>query len=205
MLQKYKKNNKNKIIVLFIMFGIISGIIISSGMIFSEKPTKDTSKVLNTIEEVVEISTSKYNYSNITTITKDKSFKNIKIPFTEKSFIIKYNGIIKGGVNAKDISISNNTRNSITVDISKCSIIDHYIDENNIYVYDIKNALFNKVQVNEVIEELANSKKEYEEKVIKEGFMKEIQEGIKVSLEKSLKDLGYENVLINFSQWLSLW
>lgn len=205
MLQKYKKNNKNKIIVLFIMFGIISGIIISSGMIFSEKPPKDTSKVLNTIEEVVEISTSKYNYSNITTITKDKSFKNIKIPFTEKSFIIKYNGIIKGGVNAKDISISNNTRNSITVDISKCSIIDHYIDENNIYVYDIKNALFNKVQVNEVIEELANSKKEYEEKVIKEGFMKEIQEGIKVSLEKSLKDLGYENVLINFSQWLSLW
>lgn len=205
MLQKHKKNNKNKIIVLFIMFGIISGIIISSGMIFSEKPTKDTSKVLNTIEEVVEISTSKYNYSNITTITKDKSFKNIKIPFTEKSFIIKYNGIIKGGVNAKDISISNNTRNSITVDISKCSIIDHYIDENNIYVYDIKNALFNKVQVNEVIEELANSKKEYEEKVIKEGFMKEIQEGIKVSLEKSLKDLGYENVLINFSQWLSLW
>lgn len=200
MLQKYKKNNKNKIIVLFIMFGIISGIIISSGMIFSEKPPKDTSKVLNTIEEVVEISTSKYNYSNITTITKDKSFKNIKIPFTEKSFIIKYNGIIKGGVNAKDISISNNTRNSITVDISKCSIIDHYIDENNIYVYDIKNALFNKVQVNEVIEELADSKKEYEEKVIKEGFMKEIQEGIKVSLEKSLKDLGYENVLINFSQ-----
>lgn len=205
MLQKHKKINKNKIIVLFIMFGIISGIIISSGMIFSEKPPKDTSKVLNTIEEVVEISTSKYNYSNITTITKDKSFKNIKIPFTEKSFIIKYNGIIKGGVNAKDISISNNTRNSITVDISKCSIIDHYIDENNIYVYDIKNALFNKVQVNEVIEELANSKKEYEEKVIKEGFMKEIQEGIKVSLEKSLKDLGYENVLINFSQWLSLW
>ncbi len=200
MLQKHKKINKNKIIVLFIMFGIISGIIISSGMIFSEKPPKDTSKVLNTIEEVVEISTSKYNYSNITTITKDKSFKNIKIPFTEKSFIIKYNGIIKGGVNAKDISISNNTRNSITVDISKCSIIDHYIDENNIYVYDIKNALFNKVQVNEVIEELANSKKEYEEKVIKEGFMKEIQEGIKVSLEKSLKDLGYENVLINFSQ-----
>lgn len=200
MLQKHKKINKNKIIVLFIMFGIISGIIISSGMIFSEKPPKDTSKVLNTIEEVVEISTSKYNYSNITTITKDKSFKNIKIPFTEKSFIIKYNGIIKGGVNAKDISISNNTRNSITVDISKCSIIDHYIDENNIYVYDIKNALFNKVQVNEVIEELANSKKEYEEKVIKEGFMKEIQEGIKVSLEKSLKDLGYENALINFSQ-----
>lgn len=200
MLQKHKKINKNKIIVLFIMFGIIFGIIISSGMIFSEKTPKDTSKVLNTIEEVVEISTSKYNYSNITTITKDKSFKNIKIPFTEKSFIIKYNGIIKGGVNLEDINVSKNSRNSISIDISKCSILDHYIDEENIYVYDIKNALFNKVQVNEVIEELANSKKEYEEKIIKEGFMKEIEEGIKVSLEKSLKDLGYEDILINFGQ-----
>ncbi len=200
MLQKHKKNNKNKIIVLFIIIGIIFGISIFSGMIFSEKDQKDTSKVLNTIEEVLEISTSKYNYSNITHITKDRSYKNIKIPFTEKSFIIKYNGIIKGGVNLKDINISNNSGNSISLDISKCSIIDHYIDENNIYVYDIKNALFNKVEVNEVIEELANSKKEYEEKVIKEGFMKEVQEGVKISLEKSLKDLGYENILINFNK-----
>jgi hypothetical protein len=198
LLQKHKKINKNKVLVIFIIIGITLGSIISSRLIFSEKPPKDTSKVLNTIEQVVELSTSKYNYSNIVTITKDKSFKNIKIPFTEKSFIIKYNGVIKGGVNSKDIDINSIDKDSITIDITNCSIIDHYIDEENIYIYDVKNALFNRVEVNEVIEELANSKKEYEEKVIKEGFMEDIKSSTKKSLESSLKNLGYKKVIVNF-------
>lgn len=200
MLQKRKKFNNNKLVILFIFLGITIGAILCSGMMFTKKPPKDTSKVLNTIEQVVELSTSKYNYSDIITIKKDKSFKNIKIPFTEKSFIIKYNGIIKGGVKSKDINIINNTSNSIIIEIEKCSIIDHYIDESNVYVYDIKNALFNRVDVNEVIEELSNGKKDYENKIIKEGFINEIKESTTKSLKSSLKELGYKDVEINFKQ-----
>ena len=166
MLQKRKKINKNRVLLIFIIIGIIIGITLSLKLIFSEKAPKDTSKVLNTIEQVLELSTSKYNYSNIVTIKKDKSFKNIKIPFTEKSFIIKYNGVVKGGVNSKDVTIDSIKKDSITLNIAKCSIIDHYIDEENIFVYDVKNALFNRVETNEVIDELANSKKEYEKKII---------------------------------------
>ncbi|MEF9991607.1 MAG: DUF4230 domain-containing protein [Peptostreptococcaceae bacterium] len=200
MLQKRKKINSKKVLILFITIGIIIGTIISSGLIFPKNSPKDTSKVLNTIEEVTELSTSKYNYSDIVTITKDKSFKNIKIPFTEKSFIIKYNGIVKGGIKSEDIVISHNNKNSISIDINKCSIIDHYIDEENVYVYDIKNALFNKVDVNEVIEELAKSKQEYEQKVIQEGFLEDVEISIKNNLAKSLKDLGYKEVIVNFKQ-----
>ncbi|MBC8631338.1 MAG: DUF4230 domain-containing protein [Paeniclostridium sp.] len=198
MLQKRKKINKNRVLLIFIIIGIIIGITLSLKLIFSEKAPKDTSKVLNTIEQVLELSTSKYNYSNIVTIKKDKSFKNIKIPFTEKSFIIKYNGVVKGGVNSKDVTIDSIKKDSITLNIAKCSIIDHYIDEENIFVYDVKNALFNRVETNEVIDELANSKKEYEKKIIKEGFMNDISGSVKKSLENSLKNLGYEEVIINF-------
>ncbi|SCJ31255.1 Uncharacterised protein [uncultured Clostridium sp.] len=198
MLQKRKKINKNRVLLIFIIIGIIIGITLSLKLIFSEKAPKDTSKVLNTIEQVLELSTSKYNYSNIVTIKKDKSFKNIKIPFTEKSFIIKYNGVVKGGVNSKDVTIDSIKKDSITLNIAKCSIIDHYIDEENIFVYDVKNALFNRVETNEVIDELANSKKEYEKKIIEEGFMNDISGSVKKSLENSLKNLGYEEVIINF-------
>ncbi len=198
MLQKRKKINKNRVLLIFIIIGIIIGITLSLKLIFSKKAPKDTSKVLNTIEQVLELSTSKYNYSNIVTIKKDKSFKNIKIPFTEKSFIIKYNGVVKGGVNSKDVTIDSIKKDSITLNIAKCSIIDHYIDEENIFVYDVKNALFNRVETNEVIDELANSKKEYEKKIIEEGFMNDISGSVKKSLENSLKNLGYEEVIINF-------
>ena len=67
------------------------------------------------------------------------------------------------------------------------------------YMY-IKNALFNRVDVNEVIEELSNGKKAYENKIIKEGFIKEIKESTTKSLKSSLKELGYKDVEINFKQ-----
>ncbi|MGL5506690.1 MAG: DUF4230 domain-containing protein [Paraclostridium sp.] len=198
MLRKHKKINKNKFLAIFLMIVVVLVMIISSNLIFSEKAPKDTSKVLNAIEQVIEVSTTKYTYSNIVTVTKDKSFNNIKIPFSEKSFIIKYNGVIKGGVNFSDIKIIDNDRKSISLEIAKCSIADHYIDDENVYVYDIKNSIFNKVEVNEVLSELAKSKKEYEAKVIKEGFIEEVKTNTKKSLESSLKNLGYEEVNIIF-------
>ena len=198
-MQKHKKNNKNKMLILYVFIGILVISLSLSKIIFKEQQqVKDTSKVLNTIEKVAQLSTSKYNYSNIITITKDKSFKNIKIPFSQKSYIVKYNGVVKGGVNLKNINIMKNNKNSITIDVNKWGIIDHYIDEENVYVYDMKNALFNRIDVNEVLKELSKSKKEYEKKIIDEGFLKEVQASIRKNLESNLRNLGYEDIIINF-------
>ena len=198
-MQKHKKNNKNKMLILYVFIGILVISLSLSKIIFKEQQqVKDTSKVLNTIEKVAQLSTSKYNYSNIITITKDKSFKNIKIPFSQKSYIVKYNGVVKGGVNIKNINIMKNNKNSITIDVNKWGIIDHYIDEENVYVYDMKNALFNRIDVNEVLKELSKSKKEYEKKIIDEGFLKEVQASIRKNLESNLRNLGYKDIIINF-------
>ena len=135
----------------------------------------DNIKVINTLTQVLDISTVKYNYSNIVEIKKDKSISNIKIPFTEKSFIVKYNGVINGGVKPEDIEIVSNTGDEIIIEIKTCQILDHYIDDENIYVYDVKNSIFNKLDIQEILEDISNCKKEYEEKIISEGFMEEIQ------------------------------
>lgn len=45
---------------------------------------------------------------------------------------------------------------------------------------------------------MSNYKREYEEKIISEGFMEEIQENTKVSIENILKGMGYNVVNINF-------
>ncbi|MCU9816053.1 hypothetical protein [Paraclostridium sp. AKS73] len=60
--------------------------------------------------------------------------------------------------------------------------------------------MFNRVEVNEVLKELSNSKKEYEKKVIDEGFLEEVKISIKKNLEGNLKNLGYKEVIINFKE-----
>lgn len=197
MLQKQKKNNKALILFTFLIL-LISGIYFISNKYKKESIYKDNIKVINTLSQVLDISTVKYNYSNIVEIKKDKSISNIKIPFTEKTFIIKYNGIINGGVKPEDIEVVSNTGDEILIEINKCQILDHYIDDENIYVYDIKNSIFNKLDIQEALDEISNCKKEYEEKIISEGFMEEIQKNTKISIENILKGIGYKEVVINF-------
>ena len=159
---------------------------------------KNTTKVINTLKQVLDISTVKYNYSNILEVKKDKSINNIKIPFTEKSFIVKYNGVINGGVKPDDIKVISNNKDEISIEIKKCQILDHYIDDENIYIYDIKNSIFNKLEIEEILEYISKSKKEYEDKIINEGFLEEIQENTEESIKNMLSELGYNVVNINF-------
>ncbi len=195
MLQKRKKFNKQLILLIVIICVTICSYILYK---FNNDTYKDNTTVLNTITKVIELNTVKYNYSNVITVQKDKSFKNIKIPFTNKSFIIKYNGIIKGGIESQDINIVKNTGNEISIEIDKCRILDHYIDDENIYVYDASNSIFNKLEAQEVLDELNASKKEYEQKIINEGFMEEIKNITKVSLVNMLENIGYQEITITF-------
>lgn len=159
---------------------------------------KDNTKVMDTISQVLNLSTVKYSYSNVVTVKKDKSINDIKIPFTEKSFIIKYNGVINGGVRPEDIKISKNTGDKIFIEIEKCEILDHYIDDDNIYVYDVKSSIFNKLEIQDVLEDISKYKKEYEEKALKEGLMEEIKTSTKSSIKNMLKNMGYKEIVITF-------
>jgi hypothetical protein len=196
LVQKVKKTKKMTVIFITLVCVIIS--IFSYKYILSEHTKKNTSAIMDTIYEVLEITTTKYNYTNIVTFKKDKTVNNIKIPFTEKSFIVKYNGVIKAGINGEDIKVTKNTGDTIDIQIKKCVILDHYIDQENIYVYDIKNSIFNKLTINEVFEELNKYKDEYEQQTISEGFLDEVKDNTTSSLKTTLKNTGYKQVNISF-------
>ena len=197
MLQKRKKFNKIIILLIFlILFGIVMYFIFN--VYKKENEYKDTIKVIDTLKQTLDISTVKYNYSNIVEIKKDKSISSIKIPFTEKSFIIKYSGVINAGVKPEDIKIISEKEDEITIQIKKCQILDHYIDDENIYIYDIKNSLFNKLDIQEILDEMNSCKKEYEKNIINEGFLDEVEENTEYSIRNILNNIGYDVVNINF-------
>ncbi|MEG1311316.1 MAG: DUF4230 domain-containing protein [Romboutsia sp.] len=195
-----KKQKKNKIfmIVLPILIVVITTSCSIQTYKSKENMYKDTTKVIDTISQVLDINTVKYNYSNVITVKKDKSIKDIKIPFTEKSFVIKYNGVINAGVRPEDIKITKNTKDKIFIEIQNCEILDHYIDNENLYVYDVKSSIFNKLEIQEVFDDINKYKKDYEKKVIDEGFMDEVKLNTKLSVENMLKNMGYIDVDVTF-------
>lgn len=197
MLQK-SKNLKKVVILLPILILAITCYYFIHNFKAGKNLYSDDTKVMNTLTQVLNLSTVKYNYSNVITVKKEKSINDIIIPFTEKSFIIKYNGVINGGIKPENLSILKCTKEEISIEINKCEILDHYIDSDNIYVYDVKSSIFNKLDTQEVLDDINNSKDEYEEKALEEGLMDEIKESSKKSIEGMLKNIGYKKVSVNF-------
>lgn len=194
-----KRKKINKVVLLLPILLIIITIVFSMSILKSNRRQyTDNTKVLSTISQVLDLNTVKYTYSNIVSVKKDKSINDIKIPFTEQSFIIKYEGVINGGIKPEDINIIDNTGKKIIIEINQCRILDHYIDDENLYVYDIKNSIFNKLDTNEILNDISKYKQEYEEKLINEGFMEEVESNTKASLTNMLKSIGYEEIEVIF-------
>ena len=194
-----KRKKINKVVLLLPILLIIITIVFSISILKSNRRQyTDNTKVLSTISQVLDLNTVKYTYSNIVSVKKDKSINDIKIPFTEQSFIIKYEGVINGGIKPEDINIVDNTGKKIIIEENQCRILDHYIDDENLYVYDIKNSIFNKLDTNEILNDISKYKQEYEEKLINEGFMEEVESNTKASLTNMLKSIGYEEIEVIF-------
>lgn len=190
-----QKINKNKILLILTAIVILAIVIDTS---FVKHNEKNSTFIIEKVSKICELSTTTYRYSNIISFKENKKFQDIKIPFTQKSFLIKYEGIIKAGIDIKKIKIIKNNKQSIRIRLNKSKITQHFIDEKKIYVYDEKTSLFNKLMIKDVLNEISNEKEQVEKNLIEEGFLEEANKNAKIFLESFLKDLGYKNIEINF-------
>jgi hypothetical protein len=190
---------KNKLFFLIILISLT----VSTIMIYSILDSFNNGKVItsNTITErlskISELSTSKYSYTNVLSIKDSKKFKDFPIPFTEKSFLIKYSGYVKAGVDLKDIDILINEK-TVTITLKKAKIFDHAINNEDLLVYDEKSSMFNKLSIQDMIYELSNEKGKVEVDLLKTGFLDEANTNAKLLLQGILLDMGFQNVIIIF-------
>lgn len=190
---------KNKLIFLFILLSLT----ISSIMIYTIVNNVNKNKIITStviaerLSKISELSTVKYNYSNVLALKDSKKFKDFPIPFTEKSFLIKYSGYIKAGVDLKNIDIAIKEKN-VTITLKKAKIFDHVINNEDIFVYDEKSSMFNKLSMQDMINEISNEKSKVEADLLKTGFLDEANANAKLLLEGILLDMDFENVTIAF-------
>ncbi|MGL4731167.1 MAG: DUF4230 domain-containing protein [Clostridium sp.] len=187
---------KSKIISLLLILTLF--FIISLSFSFSLKWKKETSSevIFQQLVDINELVTVKYDYSNIISLKNNLKFNDLNIPFTEKSFILKYDGYIKAGVSLKESKIKISGTNA-TLSIPNSKILDHVIYEDRISILNEKDSLFNPLKSSEVFNELCKSKNEKENELIDENFLLEVNKSTEKYLKNFFKNLGYD-VDINF-------
>lgn len=132
----------------------------------------DLGVVSEGIQSIGELATKEYLYTDAGTYSDSKLYNGRVIPLTTKSFILKWDGLIKAGVDATKITVSaDDATQTITICIPKAVVISHEIDEKSVETLDQTNNVFNPVLIDDYNDFIANSKAAMTERAISNGLL----------------------------------
>ena len=150
------------------------------------------------IEDIGDLVTVEYNYTDILTYKDSLTLMDMKIPFTDKSYIIKYNGYIKAGIDLSKAVVKDVSDTKVELEVPKATITDSVLDEKSMVILDQKNNIFNPLDLGDYQETLKKELKARELKAKKDGILERAQDNADKILRKMLQSLGYKDISISY-------
>lgn len=175
---------------------IIGGVLYINSFTTKKEIERKSNFVSEKLVNISELATARYDYSNVISIKNSLSFKDIAIPFTEKSFVIKYTGYISAGLDLTKATFTIN-KDVLNINIPKCTILSHTINEDEIYVYDEKTSIFNPLTMDDMLKEILDEKSKTEAEVIKEGFLDQVTVDTIQLLKEIFGNSDFKEIKVN--------
>lgn len=151
-------------------------------------PAITSSLLKEELKYVKDLVTVEYRYTNADKAEfPGRVLFGQNIPFTGKSFIVSYDGVIKYGVDlgAVDIRVSEGAK-TVTVSIPPSRVVSHEIPEASFKALDEKDGLFNKIRIDDVTEFRRTQKEAMEAKAVSMGLPRQAQEQSGAAIEALL-------------------
>lgn len=181
-----KKIKKFIIIILLIGLALFAAFFYGKKQMKSEmEPEITSSLIYNKLVSAKELTTLKYHYTNMGHFENQNTFYGYKVPFTSKEFIVSYEGLINAGIDLDKMKVDVGDK-SIEVRIPAAEILSHEIYEDSLKVYDERESIFNRIDIEDYNDFSKDQKYEIEKRAIKKGLLKEADEESKRAIEEIL-------------------
>lgn len=132
--------------------------------------------IYSEIKSISELATMEYLFTDAAEFSDSRQIKSWNIPFTEKSFILKWDGVIKAGVKLDLVTIDvNQDEKKITVSVPTAEILSYQIDTDSVEVLDEKDNIFNKISVDDKIKFDAATEEAMKQRAIENGLLEKAQ------------------------------
>ncbi len=183
-----KQRGIKKGLPLFLIAVLVAGASFFVGMM-RERYSSDTKinadLIANRIDSVKKLITTEYHYTNMGSMENQNEFYGWKIPFTRKSFILSYDGVIYAGldIDNADIRVEGNV---IRIDLPEAEILSHEIKEESITIFDEETSVFNPIEIADYTSFSADQKKAMEDKAIAGGLLDKAEDNAKEAIEEVL-------------------
>lgn len=141
------------------------------------------------INSIGELATLKYVYTNASRKEGNLSWLwGWTLPFSDSSLLVTYDGMIKAGIDLKEVTFDVNENDRvITVTMPKSRILDNNIPQETINVLEVKDGLFNPVTFTDYNQFISEEKKVMENRAIDLGVLKDADKEAKAIVEGFLK------------------
>lgn len=181
-----KKVKRIFIIILLIGLALFAAFFYGKKQMKSEmEPEITSSLIYNKLVSAKELTTLKYHYTNMGHFENQNTFYGYKVPFTSKEFIVSYEGLINAGIDLNKMKVDVGDK-SIEVRIPAAEILSHEIYEDSLKVYDERESIFNRIDIEDYNDFSKDQKSEIKKKAIKKGLLKEADEESKRAIEEIL-------------------
>lgn len=188
------KKIKNIILLVVVIGLIVGGFSIYKNMKIRDNRETLTSKIEENISSLKELSTVSYNYTNIAEYKNNLQLSGIDIPFTKKTFLVKYSGYLKAGVDDLEIINLDDNMKKAKVIMARPKVFDNVIIEEEVYFYNEKDSAFNRLKFDELYEILKDEKVKTQDEIVEKGFLNDARDNAEKIITDYLYTLGYESV-----------
>lgn len=147
-------------------------------------PKIDLQLLHSKIESISELATVEYLYTDASEFSSSLHIVNWNVPGTKKSFILKWDGIIKAGVDLARVELKllenksheENAKQTLVVYVPAAKILSYEIDEDSVEVLNESSNIFNPITVNDKVSFDSVTKKAMESRAIENGLLDKAQE-----------------------------
>ncbi len=162
----------------------------------------DLSILTKEIRAIGELATAEYLYTDAGEFSDNMKIQEVDIPLTTKSFLIKWDGIVKAGIDVTEIAVNTDENaKTITIRIPQAKILTHEIDRDSLETIDEHNNIFNNISVDDVNSFLNESKKDMEKRAIENGVLEQATENARALIMKFMEsnDVIQKHYTVNIS------
>lgn len=138
---------------------------------------------LRSVQELVTVS---YYYTNMGRFENQVDFYGWKVPFTTKSFIVSYDGVIKAGVDLEKLQVSIGG-GEVTVTLPESRIISHEIPEDSLEVFDESDNLFNHITIEDYTAFTRDQKSAMEQRAVDGGLLDRANQEARTAVDSLLR------------------
>lgn len=139
------------------------------------------------IQEIGELATVEYNFTNSARFSDSVSIGNWNIPFTEKSFIAKWDGRIKAGIKLEQVTVDmDEDEYRIIIHIPSAEILSYETFYDTVEILDEKDNIFNKLTIEDKVGFDSATSDEMKNRAIENGLLEKAEKNAKEIITKIL-------------------